>query len=100
MIRLTQDQIDILVDRVDPDYVPAWLPPVEAMRGARVVKVGTVEESTPYVEGWLAVETEEWVANAREEKRRATEQHRLRVAEAAERVARISAPLMERLASR
>lgn len=52
-IKLTQDQIDIVVDRVIPDVPPRWLALVESIPGGQVVPVDTVEESTPYERGWL-----------------------------------------------
>lgn len=54
-IKLTQPQIDVLVDRYppDPDRMPPWLVGVELLSGVPVRLVDTVEESTPWIKGWI-----------------------------------------------
>src|SRR5437763_5708003 len=52
-VRLTRDQVDVLLGRVELDYVPEWVRRVRPVY-ANVVEVDAVEESTPHVEGWLA----------------------------------------------
>ena len=100
-IRLTRDQVDVLLGRVELDYEPEWVRRVRPVY-AKVAVVDTVEESTPHTEGWLAAETPEWVAQARAAKVVDDEQHRLDVAEAFEHVMNIRgmSELMERIANR
>lgn len=55
-IKLTRAQINVLVDVYPPDvdHMPVWLVGVERITGVPVVEVAIVEDSTPYLEGWLS----------------------------------------------
>lgn len=52
-ITLTQEQMDIVNDVVILDPDPPWRDKVLSIPGRHIVRVDTVEESTPYLEGLL-----------------------------------------------
>lgn len=52
-IYLTRDQMDVLNDSVILDPDPPWREKVLAIRGRHTALVDAVEDSTPYLEGWL-----------------------------------------------
>lgn len=52
-IPLTRDQMDIVIDKVMPEPDPAWRETVSRVPGRHIVIVETVEESLPFLLGWL-----------------------------------------------
>lgn len=52
-IPLTRDQMDIVIDKVMPDPDPPWREIVGHIPGRHVVIVEAVEESLPFLLGWL-----------------------------------------------
>jgi hypothetical protein len=52
-IPLTRDQMDIVIDKVMPEPDPPWREIVNHIPGRHIVIVETVEESLPFLLGWL-----------------------------------------------
>jgi hypothetical protein len=52
-IFLTRDQMDVLNDVVILDPDPPWREKVLAIRGRHVALTDALEDSLPYLEGWL-----------------------------------------------
>lgn len=55
-IKLTRQQIEMLRDPTPPPSPPPYVhgSAVGGLTGVPIVEVATVEESTPYTEGWIS----------------------------------------------